>query len=63
MEVPRVDGLRELTLRIVAPHFVAGVTPGNASMTAPIVRYMATWSEARIRAYCARKRWACEVLP
>ncbi len=42
-------------LRIVAPHFVAAVIVGERA--APIVRYMATWSEAQIRAYCAKKRW------
>jgi hypothetical protein len=45
-------------IRIIAPHFVAAVIPGERA--APIVRYMVRWSEAQIRAYCAGKRWVVE---
>jgi hypothetical protein len=44
-------------LRIVAPHFVAGIVGDTC---APIVRYMATWSEDRIRRYCRSKGWIVE---
>lgn len=46
-------------IRVVAPHFVAGVDV-TAHRAAPILHYMAGWSEARIRAYCAGKGWAVE---
>jgi hypothetical protein len=49
-----------MLLRIVAPHFVAGVVLGVEA--APIVAYMATWPAARIRAYCARRGWRVEVV-
>jgi len=42
-------------LRIVAPHFVAGVVVGERA--APIIRYMKHWSEVSIREYCERKKW------
>ena len=42
-------------VRIVAPHFTAGVIVGIAA--APIVHYMRRWSHAQIVAYCFRKRW------
>lgn len=49
---------RHAVIRIMAPHFVAGVIVGERA--APIVHYMASWSAARIRSYCASKRWRCE---
>jgi hypothetical protein len=42
-------------LRIEAPHFVAGVIVGERA--APIIAFMRTWTETRIRWYCARKGW------
>lgn len=50
------------TLRIEAPHFCAAVTYRDMTMTAPILRYMVTWNEVRVRAYCAKKRWACQAI-
>ena len=47
-------------IRIEAPHFVAGVEVEIRA--APIVRYMASWSLKRIRAYCRRKGWKVIVL-
>lgn len=47
-------------IRIVAPHFVAGVVVGERA--APIVKYMATWSAARILNYCSSKRWEAECM-
>lgn len=47
-------------LRILAPHFVAGIVIGERA--APIVRYMANWSRERIERYCAGKRWRVEVV-
>lgn len=52
------------TLRITAPHFVAGVdlNDGVAVHSAPILWYMvnADWTEQRIRDYCNRKQWTVE---
>jgi len=47
-------------LRIVAPHFVAGIVRGG--MVAPIIRYMKGWTRAKIEAYCRRKGWTVEVM-
>jgi len=50
-----------MLLRILAPHFVAGVeirTGGNRC--APILSYMKDWSLAKIRAYCRKKMWELE---
>ena len=47
-------------LRIVAPHFVAGVVPGERA--APIVHYMAAWSVWRIAEYCTARRWQVEIV-
>jgi hypothetical protein len=48
-------------LRIVAPHFVAGVIVGCDA--APIVRYMRAWSERQILGYCTRRGWLAEKVP
>lgn len=45
-------------MRIVAPHFVAGVVVGEVA--APIVNYMRAWSPERIEGYCQKKGWSCE---
>ena len=47
-------------IRIIAPHFVAGIIPGERA--APILRYMMGWSEARIIAYCRTKGWAFQII-
>lgn len=46
---------RKPLLRIVAPHFVAGVEIRGS--IAPIIRYMMGWSAGRIKGYCGRKGW------
>lgn len=48
-------------LRIVAPHFVAGIVRGGRA--APIIAYMKGWTLREIQAYCGKKRWAVEVMP
>ena len=50
-----------MTLRILAPHFVAGIVLGERA--APIVRFILGWNERRIRDYCARRRWRVEEVP
>lgn len=47
-------------LRIVAPHFVAGIVRGGAC--APIIAYMKGWTLREIRDYCARKGWLVELV-
>jgi len=51
------------TIRIVAPHFVAGVcvVAGIVSRTAPILHYMRGWTEGRVIDYCHQKFWKSEV--
>lgn len=49
-----------MTVRITAPHFVAGVVVGKRA--APIVKYMINWDMKRIRDYCLGKGWMVEVL-
>ncbi len=48
-------------IRVVAPHFVAGIVRGGRC--APIIAYMKGWTWPQIRAYCARKGWTCEWIP
>jgi hypothetical protein len=49
-------------LRIVAPHFVAGVVMHDqiAVTTAPILAYMNGWTRERVEAYCRTKGWRVE---
>lgn len=51
-------------IRIVAPHFTAGVVLGTGNVgfvmvvrAAPIVKYMMGWTEEHVRDYCKRKHW------
>jgi hypothetical protein len=46
---------RSKFLVILAPHFTAGVEVGDRA--APIIKYMAKWSEEKIREYCNKKGW------
>ena len=48
-------------VRILAPHFVAGLVLGG--QCAPIIRYMHGWPPERIRAYCKGKGWTVEFTP
>lgn len=49
-----------MMLRVVAPHFVAGIVRGGPC--APILAYMKGWTLREIKSYCARKGWKVEVL-
>jgi hypothetical protein len=48
-------------LRIVAPHFVAGIILGDIAI-APIIAFMRGWDETRVRDYCAKRGWFVEDL-
>lgn len=50
-----------MLLRIVAPHFVAGIVRGGD--VAPIIAYMKGWTLRQIRAYCAKRGWSVEIYP
>lgn len=49
-----------MMLRIVAPHFVAGIVRGGEC--APIIRYMKGWTLRAILAHCRRKGWQVELM-
>ncbi len=49
-----------MMLRIVAPHFVAGIVRGGD--VAPIIKYMKGMTLTQIRTYCERKCWTVEVM-
>jgi hypothetical protein len=51
------DASKGQLLRVVAPYFCAAVIAGERA--APIIKYMASWNEKQIRAYCAKRRWEC----
>lgn len=63
--MPTTERPRLLLLRILAPHFVAGVElfEGRAVRSAPILRYMMGWTLQSIRDYCKRKQWTLEEPP
>ena len=46
-------------IRIVAPHFVAGVVleHGHVIEAAPIVRYMIGWPADVVCRYCQKQGW------
>lgn len=48
-----------MLLQLTAPHFCAGLVAqdGKVTVTAPILRYMLGWSEAKVREYAAGKGW------
>ncbi len=49
----------EFLVRVLAPHFVAGVSQDRA---APIIKYMKNWSLSEILFYCRKKNWKVEFL-
>lgn len=53
---------RMTLLRIVAPHFVAGVFTDGALVrdAAPILAYMVGWTRAQFATYVRRKGWTVE---
>lgn len=52
-----------MMLRITAPHFVAGITPGKSA--APILAWMLhkKWGEKEIIDFCKSRRWQVERIP
>lgn len=51
-----------VVIRIVAPHFVAGVVPHNGRVVnaAPVLGYMTHWTGKQVADYCAKKGWTWE---
>lgn len=51
-------------VRIDAPHFCAGLDGDGigAWRCAPILRYMEHWSLGRIKRYCRKKGWRCDII-
>jgi len=50
-------------VRIVAPHFVAGLeTDGVVRRAADIIGYMVGWPDERVRAYIYRKGWQASII-
>lgn len=49
-----------MMLRILAPHFVAGIVRGGP--VAPIIKYMKGWTLPAIREYCQKKGWEIQVM-
>jgi hypothetical protein len=56
--------MREKLVRIVAPHFVAGLLcrDGKCVVAAPILKWCCGKSEDELRAYFARKNWRAAVI-
>lgn len=54
-----------MLIRIVAPHFVAGLEWNENSnqviKAAPIIHYMMGWHIRQIEEYCNNKEWSMEV--
>lgn len=48
-----------ILVRIVAPHFVAGIVIKSRVVTeaAPILAYMKKWPASRAKSYCLKKGW------
>jgi hypothetical protein len=52
-----------LLIRVVAPHFVAGLITGDrVQHAAPILKYMVGWSEQRAADYIASKGWHADIV-
>lgn len=56
---------REMLIRVVAPHFVAGlvIVDGVVSEAAPILAWSRGLQEDALRAYLRRKGWLASILP
>jgi hypothetical protein len=51
-----------LLIRIIAPHFVAGIERiAYRNRCAPILGYMQTWNIEKIQNYCKSKGWECQL--
>lgn len=58
--------------RIVAPHFVAGLTleqvqegtllVTRVTETAPILKYMKGWPHSQVITYCGKKGWTIDTI-
>lgn len=48
---------------IEAPHFCAGLYGDGIGLwdCAPIINYMKDWSIGRIKLYCRKKGWSCDI--
>ena len=55
---------KTLTLvRIVAPHFVAGIeTDGTVRRAAPIIGYMLGWTDAEVREHVRAQNWSASIV-
>ena len=54
---------KHLTLvRVVAPHFVAGLETDGTVRRAPILHYMVGWPDDRVRAYVKEQGWKASVV-
>lgn len=53
-----------MLLQLTAKHFCAGliVQNGRVTVTAPILRYMAGWTVARVRQYAVGEGWRVAVV-
>lgn len=53
----------ELVYTVNAPHFNAGIVvlQNTVVRAAPIIRYMLGWGLDKVKIYCARKYWTCEL--
>lgn len=52
-----------ILVRIVAPHFVAGLeTDGTVRRAAPIIRYMVGWTDDKVRDYVKKKGWTASIV-
>lgn len=50
-------------VRVVAPHFVAGlVSDGIVREAAPILKYTVGWPDDRARSYFAAKGWKASIV-
>ena len=51
-------------VRIIAPHFVAGLetNDGVVIRAAPILNYMLGWGGRKVARYCDAKRWRWEIV-
>ncbi len=48
-------------IRIVSPHFVAGLEATDRVIrAAPVIRYMVGWTGKQVASYCKSKGWTWE---
>jgi hypothetical protein len=62
--VPQMEPEKLTLVRIVSPHFVAGIeTDGTVRRAAPIVGYMVGWSDDQVRTHVKAKGWTASIIP